>query len=584
MADDGDDYTKIFGVGSDLGPTSLWIGFFSVAAYLLLFSGLLDKLETLTVGTSYHLMLQRIYREIMMVGLGSFAFTILNQTSSELPFGLSQAFGFADICCFSMSSFFCLQGVFIMVASVKQAQNWNVASQIPAEELLHNMSVWELSHRLAWNARYLPFCPTREQVEFRVLKSIFATAYNIKASHSEFDFSIFLRMTHEKNIVKIIDISFKNWCYILVLTAFASLKLRFWETKCTTESCEIEEDVQFFTFCGAVYGILSVVLWIWGRLLELRLIASAGVEHVDDYSIFLMTEFRTLETLADVATSPLLAKDVISNFLKEKADHEVLSKEEEYVRRQSYMKRAREDVNTNIGGRLKRLTVSRSGTPSRHTGAKYVTPFSREVSKIENSSVDELFSDDMFSGDVPCVALDHEASDDDSSHFFYGTYRTGGSNNNEINIPDADDMNNNNNDNGENSKNTLVVNTERTLAVQHSMAGSEITSIHEEKETQEDANEEEKATVLSVKPNVNHPIPKSRTNSATVACAEDSHNTIPEPEASKSKVVNGKIIKKLPSLDNKLLNRGMSMITKRDKAKSVRRLSILTKNGKWSIT
>ena len=60
----------------------------------------------------------------------------------------------------------------------------------------------------------------------RMLKSIFATAYNIKASHSEFDFAIFLRMSHENNIVKLIDITFKNLVYIMFLIGMqATLRL-----------------------------------------------------------------------------------------------------------------------------------------------------------------------------------------------------------------------------------------------------------------------------------------------------------------------------------------------------------------------
>lgn len=335
--DNNDDYTNVFGVGSELGGASLFLGFCCVATYLLIFSGFLNKLEAITLGTSYHLVLQRLYREIMMVGMGSFAFTILNQTQTKLPYGMSDAIGFADICCFTMASFFCLQGVFIMIASVKQARNWNVASQIPAEELLHNMSEWESTHPLTWRLRYLPFCPTREQVEFRVLKSIFATAYNLKTSHLEFGFGIFLCMSHEKNIVEIIDISLKNWLYILVLTACAAMKLNFWESSCQTESCEIQEDVTIFAVCGSLYGLLSVVVWLWGRRLELRLLASAGVEHIDDYSIFLMTEFRTEENLANVVTSPDLAKEVIQSFMRQKETLEVAAREEQFLRRQQHV-------------------------------------------------------------------------------------------------------------------------------------------------------------------------------------------------------------------------------------------------------
>jgi len=353
MAESGDDdYTQIFGVGTELGGPPLLLGFTAVALYLLTFSSLLDKLEGLTLGTSYHLVLQRIYREIMMVGFGSFAFTILNQTNTSLPFGLNTAFGFADICCFAMSSFFCLQGVFIMLLSVKQAQNWNVASQIPAEELLHNMSVWELSHPLAWRSRFLPFCPTREQVEFRVLKSIFATAYNIKASHNEFDFAIFLRMSHENNIVKLIDITFKNWFYILFLiVAYATTDV-FHDTSCSTDTCVIHEDLYVFTVIGCIICLLSIIAWLWGRSLELRLISSAGVERSDDYAIFLMTEFRTEEKLSGVATSATSAKDIIANYLKEKEINEVETKETQYLRRQSMFKSVNGDFSTSFRGEV----------------------------------------------------------------------------------------------------------------------------------------------------------------------------------------------------------------------------------------
>ena len=65
----------------------------------------------------------------------------------------------------------------------------------------------------------------------------------------------------------------------------------------------IEEDIKIFTGSGVAvmsvsYPLYCSMLWLWGRYLELRLIASAGVEYVDDYCIFLMTEFPGLALLA----------------------------------------------------------------------------------------------------------------------------------------------------------------------------------------------------------------------------------------------------------------------------------------------
>jgi hypothetical protein len=613
---DDDDYTQIFGVGSELGGVSLLIGFCSVAAYLLTFSGLLDKLEALTSGTSYQLVLQRIYREIMMVGFCSFTFTILNQTNTDLPFGLSKAFGFADICCFAMSSFFCFQGVLIMLLSVKQAQNWNVASQIPAEELLHNMSTWELSHPIVWRSRYFPFCLTREQVEFRVLKSIFATAYNLKATHTEFDFSIFLRMSHENNIVQLIDISVKNWFFILVLTAFASLKLNFWESSCITESCEIEEDIKIFTVCGSVYGLISIVVWWWGRHLELRLIASAGVEDVDDYAVFLMTEFRTEENLADCATSPILAKDVISNFLKEKEIHEVRSKEEQYVKRHIYFKR-----------------LSVNGADRRKPAEKYAAGLRRIQSQGEVNDDSSGGGDEEEEGwegidEIPCVGVS-EGSDDESSHFFDTTGSGGGGGG------DGDDQDavekSSREAAGERKLQGTKSNTRSLSSVEApavlnshkpplSLADNEANSEHSTSDIVQPIDEAHPE--LSVKPKAT---PSSHhyfgKNNASVSCI-DVDDTIgnqgfedvpvhvsvsssavrPNGGASKQNPTAAvsdcsavsdesnnkkKGLKKLPSHENKLLNRGGSMIVKRKKKSlfrmsSGRRLSFLNrKKGKF---
>ena len=536
--EDDDDYAHVFGVGSDLSGASLWIGFFSVAAYLLIFSGLLDKLENVTSGTSYHLMLRRIYREIMMVGLGSFAFTILNQMNAVLPYGMSQAIGFADICCFAMASFFCLQGVLIMLASIKQAKNWNIASQIPAEELLHNMSMWELSHPLAWRARYLPLCPTREQVEFRVLKSIFATAYNIKASHSEFDFSIFLRMTHEKNILKIMDISYKNWFFILVLIGFAALKLYFWESNCTTEACEIREEIAMFAIFGSVYGVVSIALWLWGRLLELRLISSVGVQNVNDYPIFLKTELRTEETLSNCAASPVLVKDVISNFMKGEEVKEVVSKEVQYVHRRSLLKRVVKDEHdgdnkgrNNLSLRIKRLILN--GSLRQKVGIEEVVEQVLDEMVCSKTSVEgggrcddekrnkmEKWSNESSVKELTCESIVNKDKVDSVAHSWSG------------------------------KRDVIVSKVSDSCALTSFDAMDTLDSVGV---TGSDAAslKDERIPVLRVKP----------TPTVNVAVSNQS-TTVKKSDGSRGKVRPAKM-KRLSSEGNVLLNRGMSMIVKR---------------------
>jgi hypothetical protein len=129
----------------------------------------------------------------------------------------------------------------------------------------------------------------------------------------------------------------------------------FYKTSCSTEACEIDEDIKIFTGAGIAVCILSIVAFLWGRYLELRLIASAGVEYVDDYAIFLMTEFRTEENLSDVATSATSAKDIIASYLKEKEINEVESKEEQYLRRHSMIFRSSGDNSVSYAKSMRRI-------------------------------------------------------------------------------------------------------------------------------------------------------------------------------------------------------------------------------------
>jgi hypothetical protein len=344
------------------------------------------------------------------------------------------------------------------------------------------------------------------------------------------------------------------------MTGFAALKLNYWQSTCTTESCEIVEDVTIFTICGTGYCLLAIVLWIWGRLLELRLIASAGVENIDDYSIFLMTEFRTDETLSHCATSPVLAKDIISNFLKEKEIHEVETKEQQYVRRHTYLKRVTEEVqNRNSGDsltvRIRRLTEN--GSDRQKPSAKHAVTLSRVVSEKAISRV----VNGERRHDVPCVDMKKGWADYDTSDCVVTSF---------------DEMD---------TTTERSTATEQTLNIHHSMEDADA------KEEKEDNSPTEKADELCVKP-----LPKEKRvgwkQAASVGCVDsDSHVSAgsDRPPVAGKKVFDKKSIKRAPSMENKLLDRGMSMIVRRNKKNLLsmsnggRRMSFLQRANKGKL-
>jgi hypothetical protein len=280
---------SIFGIGSHLNSSQLFLGFF-IVSIILAFSGEgLNILEEFTKGTTYHLMLQRIYREIMMMGLLSFSLSLVLLAGVPFPHGLMIAFEFGDLTLFMTSIHFCLQGLWVMFVSIGLGNAWDRASKITTEELLIDVERSNDSSRL-WKRMFYPFNVTRNQVEFRIFQSIFSSSYSISTKHTELDFGLFLKMTHENNLLHIIDFDITKWGLILILIGVAAIKVQLYHSSCTNPVCEAEEEIWIFTCCGVVILILSMLLFYWGRRSEMLLIQKSGVESIDDYPVFLMVE------------------------------------------------------------------------------------------------------------------------------------------------------------------------------------------------------------------------------------------------------------------------------------------------------
>lgn len=291
-----------FGTGSDLTASHLLFGF-SLSLIIGMLGEGLNSIELLTIGTTYHLILQRIYRQLMLIGIISFmmSFFIENEKNQTYPLpistGFMNGFHFSDLTLFITSIYFCLQGFLTILISKYLSILWNRSSKILTNELQMDLDKILSHHQQQtsfslWKRRFYPFHTTRNQVEFRIFQSIFTSAYQISTKHTELDFCLFLIMTHENNVMNIIN--FDSWKIILILflIGLGSMKVQFYQSSCMNPVCEAEEEIWIFTCCGVVIFILSVLLFYWGRLSEILLIQKSGVENIDDYPVFLMVESK----------------------------------------------------------------------------------------------------------------------------------------------------------------------------------------------------------------------------------------------------------------------------------------------------
>ena len=164
---------------------------------------------------------------------------------------------------------------------------------------------------------YYPFSVTRNQVEFRILQSIFSSAYNISTKHTELDFGLFLKMTHEDNLLNIIDFDISKWGLILFLIGLASLKVQFYHSSCEDPVCEAEEEIWIFTCCGGLILFLSILLFYWGRKSEILLIQKSGVANIEDYPVFLMVESQMQAQFEKNAIKTANVKTAIKDLMTE---------------------------------------------------------------------------------------------------------------------------------------------------------------------------------------------------------------------------------------------------------------------------
>jgi hypothetical protein len=326
---------RIFGQGSNLSGWSLFVGFFVVASYMIIGSEGLNFLEDYTHGTSYHLMIQRIYREIMMMGLSSFVWTIIGASGAKIPIPTYLGLQYADYNAFVMSIYFCVQGIFIMIGSMRQARAWERASKISSEELQIDVERAQMGWRWKWV--HFPFSVTRDQVEFRILQSIFSSAYNISTKHTELNFSLFLQLTHESNLLNIIDFSNAKWVLVLFITGVVSLKLSFYESSCENPACAAQEEIWIFTLGGTVNMLFALIVSYWGRQSEIKLLHVSGVASTDDYPVFLMVEAKMHELLERNVVQSKAVKTAIAEFMNEtestkiQADHQRNKKRKQSV-------------------------------------------------------------------------------------------------------------------------------------------------------------------------------------------------------------------------------------------------------------
>lgn len=229
-----------FGVITNLDYTVTLYCFFIVVAFVLAMEYITGVMEYfLETSKLYTDMVQMIYKELMLMGLLTFAVTMFeaeheNGVSSSEEKWL-EAIDFSHVFLFFVTFFFVSHAFYLMFSSAKASQKYRVMFFEETADIVDQVEEVKYScwGRFVFNLKFLPLSAVRDKVEFNLIHSLFTSRYLVP---EDFDFPLYLSGCFDRYALRTINRSKITWLALLVLifVNFIRIQLGF--------SCVIESD------------------------------------------------------------------------------------------------------------------------------------------------------------------------------------------------------------------------------------------------------------------------------------------------------------------------------------------------------
>lgn len=203
----------------------------------------------------------------------------------------------ADLVVPIFSFSYCGIGLVLIVMSIRQCDAWSKAYHLKLLEVLdeyfdHTAS---LTFRWLWSA----LDGRVSELEFRVFHNIFCDSYKIQ--RSAFAFDEYVEKVFDKFVLSIIEIRPVDWlllaAVILLNLARRALDLNYSHCAAGDAPCEHRNSTVMFTIAGAAIFVLTCVLVVSSRRLELAIMAKKGIPSREAYPAYL----QYMEEQKDVA-------------------------------------------------------------------------------------------------------------------------------------------------------------------------------------------------------------------------------------------------------------------------------------------
>ena len=315
-------------VDAEVGVVSFVIMIF----FLIFFENLTGLIEwTLEESPVYNNMLQKIYKEIMLMGVVSFAIGMYETTSqSHSPKNAEWIVGidFAHYVLFYLAFFFVIHAFYLIIISILGAKDNDKVYALTIHEV-RDMLPQDASWWTKFIFNYSPISAIRDKFEFKIYHVLFRDTY--KWVTSDFDFANYLSGCMQQYALRIMSTGFISWLILLVLIILNYLKIKLGKsgylncggykydkvhhyynetvhyevTSSSSSSSEANvsdycarQSLKMFFLCGICLSIVTLIFLFFSHYYRKALIHRTGCDSPADYSIFLAMEEETLSVEA----------------------------------------------------------------------------------------------------------------------------------------------------------------------------------------------------------------------------------------------------------------------------------------------
>lgn len=288
-----------FGVLTELDFKVTLYCFVLVVAFVIAAEYVLGILEYFLEGSRlYSQMIEKIYKELMLMGMLTFCVmmyeAVPRDETNEVEHEWMESIDFSHVYLFFVTFFFVMHAFYLMAKSVSAVSEYRLMyserTELMIEGLQNLKSSWWGT--FLFNLKMLPFCSTRNHVEFSLTQSLFTKLYRLP---EDVDFPYYLSGCFDRFALRTINRSMFTWVVLLFFVALNYFSIRYnftgevfrvvygyldiplTEAEATGRKHYSAEDVMFiFAVCGVLLVLYTFILTLITRIYKARYVLSAS--------------------------------------------------------------------------------------------------------------------------------------------------------------------------------------------------------------------------------------------------------------------------------------------------------------------